>query len=166
MLAYRLLMRDPEPSLHRQRGYGNFTLRGGYLKSQLASRRWCWGRQSRQPNKACATSGLLLPHRPYSQRPIKSRQIPIHLLSQAAQLMLSALTWLLGSIRAGKTHKMMPPRLRRRQGRWLYSATIVHGAVRGETVSLTPSISQLGVSAVPDEPGESIPGRDRRRCAG
>lgn len=36
----------------------------------------------------------------------------------------------------------------------------------GETVSLTPSISQLGVSAVPDEPGEGIPGRDRRRCAG
>ncbi|KAH7114149.1 hypothetical protein B0J13DRAFT_573651 [Dactylonectria estremocensis] len=111
--------------------HGNFIRRGGYLKSQLASRRWCWGRQSHQPNKACATSGLLLPHRPYSQRPIKSPHILIHLLSQAAQLMLSTLTWLLGSVRAGNTHKMMPPRLRRRQGRWLYSATIVHGAVQG-----------------------------------
>lgn len=36
----------------------------------------------------------------------------------------------------------------------------------GETVSLTPSISQLGVFAVPDELGEGIPRCDRRRCAG
>ncbi|KAJ0126477.1 Uncharacterized protein HZ326_30422, partial [Fusarium oxysporum f. sp. albedinis] len=120
MLAYRLPTRDPEPSLHRQRSCGNFIQLGVYSESQLASRRWCWGRQSHQPNKACATSGLLLPHRPYSQRPIKSRHILIHLLYQAAQLMLSTDTWLLGSIRAGKTHKMMPPRPRRRQGRWLY----------------------------------------------
>jgi hypothetical protein len=131
MLAFRHRTSDPEPSPLRQRGYGTFTRQGGYWKSQLASRRWCWGRRSHQPNKACATSGLLLPRRPYIQRPIKSRHILIHLLSQAAQLMLSTLTWLLGSIRAGKTHKMTPPRLRRGQGRWLYSATIVHGAVRG-----------------------------------
>ncbi|KAJ0128810.1 Uncharacterized protein HZ326_28091, partial [Fusarium oxysporum f. sp. albedinis] len=120
ILAYRLPPRDPEPSLHRQRSCGNFIQLGVYSESQLASRRWCWGRQSHQPNNACATSGLLLPHRPYSQRPIKSRHILIHLLYQAAQLMLSTDTWLLGSIRAGKTHKMMPPRPRRRQGRWLY----------------------------------------------
>ncbi|KAJ0132276.1 Uncharacterized protein HZ326_24633, partial [Fusarium oxysporum f. sp. albedinis] len=80
MLAYRLPTRDPEPSLHRQRSCGNFIQLGVYSESQLASRRWCWGRQSHQPNKACATSGLLLPHRPYSQRPIKSRHILIHLL--------------------------------------------------------------------------------------
>jgi hypothetical protein len=34
----------------------------------------------------------------------------------------------------------------------------------GETVSLTPSISQLGVSAVPDEPGEGIPAGDHCCC--
>ncbi|KAM4062084.1 hypothetical protein HRG_013542 [Hirsutella rhossiliensis] len=37
MLVYRLATRDPEPSPHRQRSYGNFTQLGGYSESQRAS---------------------------------------------------------------------------------------------------------------------------------
>ena len=39
MLACRLLTRDPEPSLHRQRSYDDFMQIGRYSESQLASRR-------------------------------------------------------------------------------------------------------------------------------
>ncbi|RYC76652.1 hypothetical protein BFJ63_vAg20471, partial [Fusarium oxysporum f. sp. narcissi] len=38
MLAYRPPTRDPEPSLHHQRSYGNFIQLGVYSESQLASR--------------------------------------------------------------------------------------------------------------------------------
>jgi hypothetical protein len=58
MLAYRLLTRDPEPSLRRQRNYGNFIQLGGYSESYLASRTLYWGRQFHQLNKVRGVSVL------------------------------------------------------------------------------------------------------------
>ncbi|KAH7114813.1 hypothetical protein EDB81DRAFT_953140, partial [Dactylonectria macrodidyma] len=59
--------------------------------------------------------------------PLKPRQL--HTARRLFEEPISQPHVVLGT--PGKTHKMMPPRLRRRQGRWLYSATMVHGAVRG-----------------------------------
>ncbi|KAM4061203.1 hypothetical protein HRG_013000 [Hirsutella rhossiliensis] len=113
MLVYRLATRDPEPGPHRQRSYGNFIQLGGYSRAKEPA-----------PELAALPDSCSSP--PYSQRPIRSPQILVRLL----------------------THKMMPPRLGRGPSRPLSSAATI--------VSPTPTISQLGVFKGSEVPGEDI----------